>query len=169
MSDAEHKLQDVHADVGAGTGPAPASRVNQSAPSPAHDDTPGVGAAEAPPLFPPKNLSRPELLWVLIVFQFKLVLDGLRDVLLSPVSIVTTILGVLEGGKDPGRYLRQTIDLGRRSERWINLFGRYEENTADELMKPLEQRFYDEIDPTGAAKRSAAAERVRDDKADPAP
>ena len=32
------------------------------------------------------EVSRLQLLWDVLVFQFKLVADGLRDVLLSPVS-----------------------------------------------------------------------------------
>ena len=57
------------------------------------------------------------------VLQLKLVADGFRDALLIPVSIVAALIGLLRGGKDCDQEFRRVIKLGRRSERWINLFG----------------------------------------------
>ncbi|MEM1433087.1 MAG: hypothetical protein AAGG11_03460 [Pseudomonadota bacterium] len=94
---------------------------------------------------PPADLSRAELVWAVIAFQLKLVADGLRDVLLSPLSIVAGILGFIEGGQTPGRYFRKVIELGRRTERWINLFGSHQQDTADDLLRPIEKRFHEEI------------------------
>jgi len=56
------------------------------------------------------------------VLQLKLMVDGLRDALLIPVSLVAALLGLLRGGKDAGREFERVLRLGRRSERWINLF-----------------------------------------------
>lgn len=58
-----------------------------------------------------------------MVLQAKLVLDGLRDAILIPVSIVAALVGLLRGGEECDREFRRVIKLGRRSERWINLFG----------------------------------------------
>ena len=58
-----------------------------------------------------------------VVFQLKLVADGLRDAVLIPVSLVAALIGFLRGGDDCDREFRRVIALGRRSERWINLFG----------------------------------------------
>lgn len=55
--------------------------------------------------------------------QLKLLADGLRDALLIPISIVATLIGLLRGGEDCDLEYRRVIKLGRRSERWINLFG----------------------------------------------
>lgn len=55
--------------------------------------------------------------------QAKLLVDGFRDALLIPVSLVATLIGLLRGGEDCDREYRRVIKLGRRSERWINLFG----------------------------------------------
>ena len=55
--------------------------------------------------------------------QLKLLIDGFRDALLIPVSLVATLIGLLRGGKDCDTEFRRVIMLGRRSERWINLFG----------------------------------------------
>ena len=58
-----------------------------------------------------------------VILQLKLVVDGLRDAILIPVSMVATLIGLLRGGADCDREYRRVIKLGRRSERWINLFG----------------------------------------------
>ncbi len=58
-----------------------------------------------------------------IVLQLKLVVDGLRDAALIPLALVATALGLMRGGEDADREFQRVIKLGRRSERWINLFG----------------------------------------------
>ena len=60
------------------------------------------------------------------VLQIKLLVDGLRDALLIPLSLVAALLGLLRGGPDCDREFRRVIKLGRRSERWINLFGHHQ-------------------------------------------
>ena len=92
---------------------------------------------------PSTETSRLQLLWDVLLFQFKLAADGLRDLLLSPVSIISAILGLVAGGDDPYRYFRQLRRLGRRSEVWINLFGHPKhEGTSDELVAPIKQRVF---------------------------
>lgn len=58
-----------------------------------------------------------------IVFQAKLVIDGLRDILLSPVSIFAALIDLLVPGDDGGKRFYGVVRFGRRTERWINLFG----------------------------------------------
>ena len=61
--------------------------------------------------------------WTLIrdvaVFQVKVIFDGFRDLLLVPISLVSGLISLISGGSEFYDLLR----LGRRSERWINLFG----------------------------------------------
>lgn len=57
------------------------------------------------------------------VLQLKLLVDGLRDAILIPISLVAALIGLLRGGPDCDREFRRVLKLGRRSERWINLFG----------------------------------------------
>ena len=57
------------------------------------------------------------------VLQIKLLADGLRDAILIPVSLFAALIGLLRGGEDCDREFRRVIKLGRRSDRWINLFG----------------------------------------------
>ena len=96
----------------------------------------------APPDAPDnRQASRLHLMWDVLVFQFKLAADGLRDVLLSPLSILAAIMGLVAGGDDPYRYFRELLRLGRRSEIWINLFGyRKHQGTSDDLIAPIKDR-----------------------------
>jgi hypothetical protein len=57
------------------------------------------------------------------VLQLKLIADGFRDAVLIPISLLAALVGLLRGGEDCDREFRRLIKLGRRSERWINLFG----------------------------------------------
>ena len=85
--------------------------------------------------------SRTRLVRDLIVFQFKLALDGLRDVLLSPVSLGAALLGILTSRDDPGKYFRRLMELGRASDRWINLFNSHNEEdrpSSDTLVRQAE-------------------------------
>lgn len=58
-----------------------------------------------------------------IVFQFKLFVDGLRDLLISPVSILAALVDLLVPGDDGGKRFYAVVRYGRRTEEWINLFG----------------------------------------------
>jgi len=71
----------------------------------------------------PGGSPRIELARETAVLQIKLLVDGFRDALLIPVSLVAALIGLLRGGPDCGRAFRRVIEAGRRSERWINLFG----------------------------------------------
>lgn len=69
---------------------------------------------------------RNELIRNTVVFQLKLMADGFRDLVLLPVSLVATIIGLLRGGDEPEREFLQVIEMGRESEQWINLFGNHD-------------------------------------------
>jgi hypothetical protein len=70
-----------------------------------------------------KSNPRFDLIHDTAVLQLKLVADGFRDAMLIPISIFAAFIGLLRGGQDCDREFRRVIELGRRSERWINLFG----------------------------------------------
>ena len=69
---------------------------------------------------------RGELVRNAVAFQLKLMADGLRDLVLMPVSLVATFIGLARGGENPQREFHQVIEIGRESERWINLFGTHD-------------------------------------------
>ncbi len=57
------------------------------------------------------------------VFQLKLFLDGLRDAVFVPLSLIVAGLDLLGLGPRAGRQFYLLIKFGRRTEYWINLFG----------------------------------------------
>lgn len=65
--------------------------------------------------------------WALIrdaaTFQLKLFVDGLRDLLLVPLSIGAAVLDLLGVGPRAGRHFYDLLRFGHRTERWIDLFG----------------------------------------------
>ena len=63
------------------------------------------------------------LVWDVLVFQIKLSLDALRDLVMSPLSLGALLLGLVAGGARPSRYFEAVLRVGRRSEHVINLFG----------------------------------------------
>jgi hypothetical protein len=67
--------------------------------------------------------SRWELIRDIAVFQLKLAVDALRDVVMVPVSLTAGLVDLLTGGERPGRLFYDVLIAGRRSEAWINLFG----------------------------------------------
>jgi len=58
------------------------------------------------------------------VLQAKLIVDGLRDLVLVPTSLIVGLVSLFSGedGK-PGAQFYQLLGVGKQSERWINLFG----------------------------------------------
>ena len=88
--------------------------------------------------------TRMELIWEASVFQLKLAVDGIRDIILVPISIVATLLGLIAGGDDPRQYFRKVLRFGRQTENWINLFGgREASGTSDEILEPFKSRVLD--------------------------
>lgn len=58
------------------------------------------------------------------MLQIKLLVDGFRDLVLIPASIVAAVVSVLRStsGK-PGPQFYNLLGVGKQSEHWINLFG----------------------------------------------
>ena len=79
--------------------------------------------------------------WMLLrdlgVLQFKLVVDGLRDVILVPASLIAGIISIASS-KDGmiGMQFYHLLGWGKQSEVWINLFGAVE-NSPEEIEQPL--------------------------------
>jgi hypothetical protein len=69
------------------------------------------------------------LLARLISFQFKLIMDGLRDLLLSPISIVFVLYGIVLQRDRPDKYFNRLMRFGRKSDDFINLFEDHERPT----------------------------------------
>lgn len=74
-------------------------------------------AAQAPPRPDSATIIRDAL-----VLQAKLIVDGLRDAVLIPVSFVAAVISIVVPGGKKGMLFYDVVRAGRRSERWINLF-----------------------------------------------
>jgi len=114
--------------------------------------------------------------WTLLrdvaVLQVKLLVDGFRDLVLVPASLVAGIISLVKGTKDrPGPQFYQLIGVGKQSEIWINLFKAYEHAPAevkqeysfgvanmDELVDKFESFVVDEYQRGGVTKQ--AKERI---------
>jgi len=74
--------------------------------------------------------------WSLIrdvaVLQFKLIVDGLRDLILVPASLVAGVVSLVSGEDGrPGSQFYRLLSIGKESEHWINLFGALENAPPD--------------------------------------
>lgn len=68
------------------------------------------------------------------VFHGKLLLDGLRDVILFPASLVAALVDVIKRDEAPGRHFYDVVHFGKQTEQWIDLFEAV--NRAPEPEKP---------------------------------
>jgi hypothetical protein len=110
--------------------------------------------------------------WTLLrdmaVLQVKLIVDGFRDLVLVPASLVAGIASIVTGTKErPGPQFYQLIGVGKQSERWINLFKAYEHApdevkqeysfgtpNMDELVDRFESFVVDEYERGGVTKQA---------------
>ena len=87
---------------------------------------------------------RAQLLRDLVVLQIKLFVDGLRDLLMSPVALFAALFGLLVGKPHAIQVFYDVVRFGRRTERWIDPFsagGPVEhgpEPSLDEVLSGLE-------------------------------
>lgn len=98
-----------------------------------------------------------------VVFQLKLMADGFRDLLLLPVSLIATLIGLVRGGDEPDREFNQVIQVGRQSEQWINLFGTHDlsgnRNPAasiDALFNTVEEKLKQQYQAAGTSAKAQA-------------
>jgi len=81
-------------------------------------------------LLPDSDTKHPPT-WTLIrdvaVLQVKLLVDGARDLILVPASLIAGVVSLVKSrdGK-PGPQFYTLVGVGKQSERWINLFGAFD-------------------------------------------
>ena len=67
----------------------------------------------------------------LIIFQVKLAIDGMKDLVLMPVSILAAAADVIFPGPHPGRRFYQVLRMGERFDSWLSLFRAAHDADAD--------------------------------------
>ncbi|MEM7217558.1 MAG: hypothetical protein AAF515_04280 [Pseudomonadota bacterium] len=111
-----------------------------------HEEDPSPASGESVPVNTPteaRTEGRVRLVLRLLLFQVKLIADGLRDLTLVPVSLACGLYGLFFGGDRPSAAFDQLLSLGRDSERFINLFGQHDAETAgtsDQFVAPVADR-----------------------------
>jgi len=89
--------------------------------------------------------------WTLIrdvaVLQVKLIVDGLRDLILVPLSLIAGIVSLASSEKGvPGSQFYRLLGVGKQTELWINLFGAMRNAPPDlEYPMPFPDSDMDEI------------------------
>ncbi|WP_367715249.1 hypothetical protein AB2N04_15065 [Nitratireductor sp. GISD-1A_MAKvit] len=107
------------------------------------------------------------------LFQVKLMADGLRDVVLSPLSIAAAALGLLSRRPDTEIYLDRLMRFGRETDQWINLFDHRSDaektpsHSLDSIAQQIEEALRRDFQTGGLSAKSAkalaeAAARLRD-------
>lgn len=75
----------------------------------------------------PPNSERWTLLRDIGVIQAKLIVDGLRDLILVPATLIAGVVSLVKSEDDrPGPHFYKLLAVGKQSEHWINLFGALE-------------------------------------------
>lgn len=69
------------------------------------------------------DVSKSDMVRDAVIFQIKLIVDGIRDFILIPVSIIATIISLTRPGSRSGSEFYEVVAFGRRTEKAINLFG----------------------------------------------
>lgn len=124
------------------------------------------GIAHIDPTVPrlARSSSRANLVRRVILFQFKLMADGLRDIIMSPLSIVAGVLGLLTS-RDPEGYFDRLMHFGRQTDHWINLFDMYDaedarrSTTLDRVADEIETAVKRDYENGGMSARGAGAMR----------
>ena len=91
-----------------------------------------------------------------LVFQAKMMIEGLRDVALVPLTLLAGAFGLLFGRERPERIFHDVLRLGHRFDTWLNLFapagkrappealGSGEEPTIDQYFERIEHKLLEQ-------------------------
>jgi hypothetical protein len=119
-----------------------------------------------------QNIPPGEQRWVLLrdigVLQAKLLIDGLRDLILVPASLIAGLVSLVTAQDGvPGLQFYRLLAWGKQTETWINLFGaaknspeeirsseRFGDHDIDALVGRLETIVVDEVNRGGVTKQA---------------
>ncbi len=107
-----------------------------------------------------------------VVLQLKLVLEGVRDVVLGPLGLIAGLVGVATDSERPARLFRGVLRGGLRFDDWLNLYGALEnrrardpdeptlppKTSADDWLDRIEQAVVDQYEKGGLTR--AAKDRI---------
>ena len=113
-----------------------------------------------------------QLIRDMLVFQAKMLIEGLRDVALVPLTLLAGAFGLLFGREQPERLFHDVLRAGHRFDTWLNLFapagkdkrappealGSGKEPTIDQYFERIEQKLLEQHERGGLTR--SARERV---------
>ena len=111
-------------------------------------------------------LGRWEFLRDVVIFLVKVGLEAVRDIALVPVSMLAALGDLLSGSLGQDNAFHRVMDLGRRSDRWLNLFGEHDSEeqaaaadgeTIDALLGEAERMLVDQVERGGVTASAKAA------------
>ncbi len=85
----------------------------------------GDPRGSAPAVAQPQSIRWP-LVWAVGVFQIKLLVDGLKDILLFPLSMIAAAIDLLAGNPVHKGLFAVVLRAGRGFENWVDLFAAVE-------------------------------------------
>ena len=88
------------------------------------------GALPASPVPP----TRWELTRDLVKFEARLLVDGLKDIVLAPLALAAVLADMVLPQESRGVFLRAVMRLGERFESWLNLYGRRRRSNARSIL-----------------------------------
>jgi hypothetical protein len=109
---------------------------------------------------------RPDRRWPLLggvlIFQLKLAVDAVRDLVLSPLSLVAALLDLVTGTERERLYFERVLAVGRATDRWIDLFGAEAEASAkppgfDRIVERVEALVVEQYERGGVTAQAKAA------------
>lgn len=90
----------------------------------------------------PRSVASPSLAespsrWRLVrdlgVFEAKLALDGLKDLVLAPLALAAAVADLVIPAETRGVFLRSVMRIGEGFDRWLNLYGVKRRNVSSVL------------------------------------
>ena len=81
----------------------------------------------------PEGVSRWVIVRDLMIFQLKLAMDGLKDIILAPASLAAAALAIFFGGERRGKIFYMVLRFGEKFDLWLNLFGATQRTDIDGL------------------------------------
>lgn len=67
-----------------------------------------------------------------VIFQVKLALDGLKDLVLMQLSVLAIVVDVISGRGRKPRWFYSVVRISERFDQWLNLYGAVQRMEAGE-------------------------------------
>ena len=73
-----------------------------------------------------------ELARDVVALQLKLMVEGIRDVVLGPIGLIAGLIGAFTDSERPARLFRGVLRGSLRFDQWLRLYGALERRGSDE-------------------------------------